>query len=264
MQVVQRGTGSPIVLVPSLHGRWEYFGPTIEALSRSFRVISFSLPESAAEIDDPDPERALDRAARVIDRALEAADVGRAAICGVSFGGILAVRFAARRPEATAALVLVSSPAPGWRPAPRHALYARWPRTLGPLFFAESPWRLWSEIAAALPGLRQRRDFLWGQLRTAARAPLSPPAMAARARLIARARLDADCARITAPTLVITGEPALDRVVPVEGTTAYLRLIRGAQLQCLARTGHLGSVTRPEAFHAAVKAFLDERGHAAA
>ena len=72
--------------------------------------------------------------------------------------------------------------------------------------------------------------------------------MAARAQLIVNTDIVADCSRVTAPTLVVTGERALDRVVPVDGTLAYVPLIAGARHQTLARTGHLGSITTPEAF----------------
>ena len=54
--------------------------------------------------------------------------------------------------------------------------------------------------------------------------------MAARMRLLQRSRTSAPTARaIAAPTLVVTGEPRLDRVVPVESTREYVELIRGAR-----------------------------------
>ena len=51
MQIIERGTGTPLVLVPPLPGRWEYVRPAVNALAESFRVITFSLcdePSSAA------------------------------------------------------------------------------------------------------------------------------------------------------------------------------------------------------------------------
>ena len=62
-------------------------------------------------------------------------------------------------------------------------------------------------------------------------------------------------ARITAPTLVVTGEAALDHVAAVEGTSDYLRIIRGARGVVLEHTGHLGTITRPDAFAAAFREF---------
>jgi pimeloyl-ACP methyl ester carboxylesterase len=63
------------------------------------------------------------------------------------------------------------------------------------------------------------------------------------------------CANIAVPTLVLTGEPALDRVVPVESSLDHLQLIRGARHVMLTGTGHLGLLTRPDAFADAVTAF---------
>ena len=52
--------------------------------------------------------------------------------------------------------------------------------------------------------------------------------MAARAQLIANTDIVDDCSKVTTPTLVVTGERSMDRVVPVDGTLAYLPLIAGA------------------------------------
>jgi len=88
--------------------------------------------------------------------------------------------------------------------------------------------------------------------------------MADRARLVVQPGLEADCARIAAPTLIVTGEPHLDYVVPVEGSSEYLRLIPNARAAVLRQTGHLGSVTRPREFAALVRAFVEGRMNAAA
>jgi pimeloyl-ACP methyl ester carboxylesterase len=80
--------------------------------------------------------------------------------------------------------------------------------------------------------------------------------MAWRATLISSPHVFDDCARIVAPTLVVTGEPGLDRVVRVDSTLAYLQLISGARHATLDRTGHLGSITRPGAFASLVRTFV--------
>jgi pimeloyl-ACP methyl ester carboxylesterase len=85
--------------------------------------------------------------------------------------------------------------------------------------------------------------------------------MAARALLIDGVDTSPECNSVSAPTLVVSGEPALDYVVPSGGTSEYARLIAGARAVTLTRTGHLGSITRPEAFAEVVRAFLcEERG----
>jgi pimeloyl-ACP methyl ester carboxylesterase len=82
--------------------------------------------------------------------------------------------------------------------------------------------------------------------------------MANRARLIATTDAEADCARITVPTLVVHGEPSLDHLVEVEGTSRYGSLIRGARTAELTGTGHLGSITRPQEFGAVVRDFIQQ------
>ena len=81
--------------------------------------------------------------------------------------------------------------------------------------------------------------------------------MAQRAAVIASAGLRDDCARVSAPTLIVTGERTLDRVVAVDITREYVNLIAGARHATLDRTGHLGSITRPDAFAALVREFVE-------
>jgi 3-oxoadipate enol-lactonase len=237
----------PLVLIPGIQGRWEFMRPSVDALSADFRVLTFSLRSDARSIDD--------YAQQVADE-LDAHGVDAAVICGVSFGGLVGLRFAATRPERTRALVLASTPAPGWTLRPRHQLYARLPWILGPLFLLESPWRLRAEIAAAFPDRRDRRAFRLAALRTIRTAPISLSQMAARALLMTSLDLEPDCARVIAPTLVVTGERALDHVVSVDGSSAYARLIAGARSAVIERTGHVGTITRPDAFADLVHAFV--------
>ena len=113
-----------------------------------------------------------------------------------------------------------------------------------------------NEVCAAIPDARARRRFAMQGLRTALSAPISMSRMAARARLISSVDLTRDCERVIAPTLVVTGERQLDHVVPVEGSSEYVRRIPNARAVVLERTGHLGTITRPDAFTAIVREFV--------
>lgn len=236
----------------------------IDELAASFRVITFSLcgePDAGCAFDRA---RGLDNYVDQVAVALNSESLERAIICGVSFGGVVAARFAAAHPDRSAALVLASPPGPMFHLKQRHQMYARWPRVFGPLFVAETPWRFRKEMAAAFPNAAARVPFALAQLRTLARAPLSLSRMAERARLIATLDLRNDCARITCPTLLITGEPGLDFIVPAEGSSEYARLIKGARAVVLERTGHQGVMTRPAAFAALVREFVERDRNAAA
>lgn len=257
MEVIDRGTGVPLVLIPGVQGRWEYMRPAVDALSQHFRVITFSLAGERAAGRPYDGRRGFDDLADQVDAVLDNRGIDAAIVCGVSFGGLVALRFAAARPARVKALVLVSTPAPGWHLRPRHDLYARMPWLFGPVFLAESPWRMRDELKAAFPDPAARRRFKREQLRTFIEAPLSVSRMATRARLIAKLDAAAQCRCVSSPTLVVTGEPGLDHVIASDAGSAYVRLIPSARAAVLAGTGHLGLVTKPGAFAAAIRTFAD-------
>ena len=249
MEIIDRGSGPPLVLIPGLQGRWEYLRPAVDALSVFFRVLTFSLGDGD-----------LDAYAQQVVSVLTRKGIDRATICGVSFGGLVAVRFAALNPARCDALILASTPRPALRLRRRHQIYVSAPWLFGPVFLAESPLRLRPEICAAIPDSRARRRFVLQGLRTLLSAPVSLSRMAARAKLISSVDLGPDCERITAPTLVLTGERHLDHVVPVEGAAEYVRLIPDARASVLEQTGHLGSITRPDLFAAMIRDFVCANG----
>ena len=249
MKIVDRGSGPPLVLIPGLQGRWEYQHATVDALAASFRVITFS-------VDGSD----FDGYVRQVIDAMAQAAVDRAILCGVSFGGLIALRCASRYPSRCERLVLGSTPPPSLQLRWQHRLYLIAPRILGSLFILETPWRVRRELAAALPDPRARRRFSLDALRTFITAPVSLGKMAARGRIAATDAVAIDCATISAPTLIITGEPHLDFVVPHDGSAVYERLIPHARRVVLARTGHLGSMTRPDEFAALIRSFASDAG----
>jgi pimeloyl-ACP methyl ester carboxylesterase len=233
------------VLIPGIHGRWEWMRPAVDALARHFRVITFSL--LGEPMSGPSP-RAFDAHLDQVDEALARLDVDRATVCGVSYGGLIAVRYAAVRPARVERLVLVSTPPPGWQPDDRARRYANAPLSTAVAFVAGAPGRLSREIAAAIPGRAERVVTTARYLRAIVGHPGSARRMAARVRCLSGQDFVTDAKRIAAPTLVVTGEPGLDRVVPVRGTLEYLEHIRGAVGVTLEHTGHIGLVTRPAVF----------------
>src|SRR5712671_5765538 len=233
MQIIERGSGPALIVIPGVQGRWEYVEPAIAALAEHFRVITFALAGERASGLPFDEARGLDNYVDQIRAVMNDRGLERAAICGISFGGLAALRFAAAAPERTAAIVLVSTPGPPWHLKRRHDVYVRLPWIFMPLFLAETPLRLRREIAAALPAVRDRAAFGLGQAAKLLSAPVSVSRLAQRARLLRRLDVERDCSVVCAPTLVITGDPALDRIVPVSGTERYAQLIAGAQLAAI-------------------------------
>lgn len=256
MHIVDVGSGTPVVLVPGIQGRWEWMKPAVDALSASCRVITFSLadePTCGAHFDE---DTGFACYVRQIADAMDEAGVERAAICGVSFGGLIAAAFAAQYPERVDSLVLVSALPPSWQPDPRVRFYLRAPVLLSPIFCLASV-RLYREIAVASAGMTGGLAAASRHAVNVVRHMFSPSRMARRVRLLAGGDAGRGLDAVRVPTLVITGDAALDRVVPVLLTRQYLTLWPHATTATLARTGHLGLITRPRAFAELVAPFID-------
>lgn len=256
-----RGSGPPVVVIPGLQGRWEWMMPAMRQLARRCRAISYSLRGDFGSGSRVDPALGFENYVRQLDDVLDAAGVERAAICGVSFGGFVAVRYAATRPSRVNALVLVSAPAPGFNPTAQQAQWLARPWLSAPAFVATAPWRLWPEIRTSLSSWRERIAFSVTQTGRVAAAPLIPSLMADRMHSAGGVDFRSDCARIQAPTLVISGEERLDKVVPVSVTRNYTSLIRGARYEMLERTGHLGMLTQADRFAQIVSGFVHANHH---
>ena len=153
-------------------------------------------------------------------------------------------------------LVLVSALPLGWTPNARVRRYLKAPRLFSPLFVLTAPGRLRAEFAAAVPGVARSVGAMARHGLRAARAPMSPKLMARRVRWAEQHHF-ADPGSVKAPALVVTGEPELDRIVPVEATRQYLGQLRSAEHVVLEHTGHLGIVTRPEAFADTLERFVN-------
>ena len=254
--MIDVGSGSPVVLIPGLQGRWEWMRPAVDAMAKRNRVLSFSLCDERSSpfacVPGKGFENYIDQVAAVMDRA----GVAGATVVGVSYGGLIATEFAARFPERTSSLILASPLHSAWEPDARARWYLKAPRLLSPLFVVTAPGRHRAEIAAAMPTLLDRLRFMAAHGTRIARAPMSPSKMARRIEWAA-SHTFADLRGLNTPALVVTGEADLDRVVPVDITCRCLSELPSARHVVLERTGHLGIVTRPDAFAEMLGRFVD-------
>jgi len=255
MNVVDRGAGIPIVLVPGIQGRWQWHRPTIDALTEKFRVISFSLADEPDSGADGLDGSCIEAYTRQIGRAMDQAGLDQAVLCGVSYGGLVAASFSARHPQRVTALILVSALPPGWAPDARVRAYLNAPRLMLPAFLLNSL-RLLTEIRRARGGFAGAFAFCASQAWSAVAHLSSPARMARRARQLSTPDSVPLSGPITAPTLIVVGDPALDHVVPVSSTLEYLHVVPQARVLTLRDTGHLGSVTMPREFATVVAEFL--------
>ncbi len=254
--MIDRGIGIPIVLIPGIQGRWEWMQPAVTALAKRHRVISFSLCDERTSRFPCEPAKAFENYISQVEIALDRAGIDRAVIAGVSYGGLIASEFAARKSDRVSALVLVNALHSSWQPDPLQQRYLDSPIRSVPMFLAGAAGRAKAELSAALPTFTDRMRFTVVQGARVVCAPSSPAKMARRIAW-ARSHQFADAHGVNAPALIVTGERELDLVVPVDITRRYLDDFAGAEHVVLERTGHQGLVTRPEAFAGVLERFMN-------
>lgn len=254
--MIDIGTGPPLVLVPGLQGRWEWMHPVVAALARRFRVLTFSLAGEKGSDTALPSDAAFDTYIDQIDRLFDTARESSATICGISFGGLIAFRYARLRPHRVGQLILASPVPPDFELKGRFKLYSRAPRLLFPLFCLDSARRVMPEWVASFPKWSDRLHQAVHIGRRVLSAPTSPATMGRRIESMRHVNF-ADGGAVAAPTLILVGEDGLDRTVPPETSRRYCALIPQAEFRTLERTGHLGTVTRPDTFAAEVMAFVD-------
>jgi 2-succinyl-6-hydroxy-2,4-cyclohexadiene-1-carboxylate synthase len=244
--------------VPGIQGRWEWMAPAVAALGEAYEVRTFSLNEAKAAPPGERPRRTFfEQWHETLNRLTSGA--GRPVpLVGVSFGGVVALTYAAAHPERVSQLVLVSTPSPSFELDPAHARYLVRPTLSAPLFALRAVGRLAPEVRTALPSWTSRLRFALTYAGRTIRYPSSPRLMAGWVRDWRTLDLTAACRNIAMPTLLITGDPELDFVVPVRNSSDYLHLIPGSEHATLPDTGHLGFLLRPGRFAEIVKTFVDQ------
>lgn len=255
------GTSGPVlVLVHGLLGSGASFGPALDELARTHRVVAPDLLGHGAS-EKPAGDYSLGSLATLVRDLLVLLDVASATVVGHSLGGGVAMQLAYQFPAVVERLVLVGSgglgrtvspalravtlPGAEWvLPALFNPVSARTAgRLLRPLQRVTSP--ALAQIAAGLATLAD------AEARTAfvltARAVLDPGGqrVSATNRLYLAAGL---------PLLLVWG--GRDPVIPVAHAHALQRQLPGSRLVVFDRAGHFPQVDDPGRFAAVVADFV--------
>jgi pimeloyl-ACP methyl ester carboxylesterase len=176
-------------------------------------------------------------------------------LVGLSMGGFVAMRIAARRPDLVRSLILLETSAD---PEPienvnRYRLLSAVTRAVGPRIVARrvTPIMLGraviedasrrAELAHFMDVMTARRD-VWRAVNG----------------VIDRAGIYDELGRIRAPTLVLVGDQ--DVATPRPKAERIVAAIAGARLEVIARAGHSSPVEQPAAVTAAIESWLRTRG----
>jgi pimeloyl-ACP methyl ester carboxylesterase len=251
------GEGPPLVLLHGLGGAASNWVELAPLLASRFRLL---IPELAGHgRSEPLPSaQSFDPFADHVASLMELEGMPSAAVVGHSLGGTIALRLAARRPEAVRALVL-AAPAGITSSTSRAA-------SVVTVMVITRPGRVVSPFRRVIAAMRPLRypTFWWWQVSDCA--ALSPRAVegflegpglhqdiatAGRALIGHDPRLELD--GVSCPVLVLWG--ARDRLVPLADGFDYARRLR-APIRVIADCAHLLIGERPDACADAIGDFL--------
>lgn len=244
------GQGEPLLLVPGLGGTCRVWDPVLPELARHFTLILVD-NRGVGRSEPKRHARSLADLASDLVELLDALQLDRAHVMGVSLGGIIAQRLAVDHPSRVDRLVLVSctdrfSPylthmagllAQTLRHLPRDA-YHRTMELLGtaPEYLDEH-----------LPEIEQR-------VREKCRSGASPRAVGRQLRCLACSEIDSRHYRIAAPTLVLAGE--FDAIIPRCYAKRMADKIPGSTLVTVPGASHNPLADHPERALPHVVSFL--------
>jgi 3-oxoadipate enol-lactonase len=231
------------------------FEPQIAMLKSRYRCVAYDHRGQGRSADSG--LRAIDMDTLFADAValIDALDLTPVHVCGLSMGGFVAMRLAARRPDLVRSLLLLDTsadPEPR-RNALKYRLCNRFARRFGggvvdatmPIMFGRSalsdPARA-AERDAWRRQLGSNRRSLWHAVNG----------------VIERPSVYHELSRITAPTLVMVGEE--DTVTVPAKAERIAAAIAGAKLVRIPRAGHIVTVEQPQAVTQAIGEFLQGLG----
>jgi 3-oxoadipate enol-lactonase len=244
----ERGSGAPLLLVPGIPAIASDWAPLAEPLSRSRRVIAYDNRGSGATTVTPPPYSCAQLAADAI-ALLDALEIERADVFGMSLGGMIAQELALGWPDRVNRLVLGCTHC-GLAHAERPS------REAGRAFAFETD--DWAERMRALapfafaPGVDG--PFLEGFIEKKSADVQAPEGYRGQV----EAALGHDSydrlPQLSSPTLILTGDS--DAIIPAASSEVLHERIPGSRLEVVAGAGHLFFLDRPEKTLALLDEFL--------
>lgn len=239
----------PVLLLGSSLGTstamWE---PLLGALAQEHRVVRYEHRGHGGSPAPPGPYAIADLTRDVLE-LIDHLDIERAAVAGVSLGGMVAMWLGANAPERVSALALCCTsahmpPASAWA---QRAAAVREAGTTEPIADSVVDRWLTAGYAARHPEVR---DGLRAMLTAS-----DPEGYADCCGAIERMDLRAELPRIAAPTLVISGDE--DAATPPEHQEAIAAAIPGARHEVLSPAVHIAPAEQPDAVSALILDHLD-------
>lgn len=245
-QVIGAADGPALVFVNSLGTDFRIWDAVAARLANRFRIVGYDKRGHGLSDTTPAPYALTDHVADLA-ALLDHLGIEKAAVVGLSVGGMIAQGIAALRPDLVAALVLAGT-------AHKIGTEEFWKaridavKTNGIVGIADLVLQRWFT-----PGYRtpENPDFV-GYTNMLVRSPLDGYVGTCTA--LRDADLTESTRALSVPTLCMVGDQ--DGSTPPDLVRALAALIKGAEFHIIADAGHIPCVEQPEAMADLIGAFL--------
>lgn len=248
MSFLDEGAGEPLALLHAFPLQSAMWKRQLKGLARKHRVVCPDLPGFGASEVVSGSSSPMDRMGDSVAVLLETLRIGRAVVGGCSMGGYVALALARRYPNLVRGLVLTNSRANADteegranREKTAQAVMKRGlievEETLGPKLLGPN----------ASPEVREE---VLAMIRAASKVGTAAASRGMAGRLDNREWLS----RCACPVLVIAGDA--DQVIPRAESEEMARIAPKGELVVLPGAGHLAPMEQPEAWNAAVEAWM--------
>ena len=250
------GAGAPIVFSHGLLWNTTLFAPQIAALKDQYRCIAYDHRGQGRSADDASHAIGMETVTDDAAALIEALGLGPVHFCGLSMGGIVAMRLAISRPDLIRSLVLLDTTAD---PEPYKLKYkmmnviARY-FGLGVVSKAILP-ALHGKTALKDPARADER-VEWQQQLASNRRSIWRAVNG----VLERKSIYGELQKIAVPTLVAVGDE--DVGTPPAMAERIAGAIAGAKLIVVPGAGHGSTLEQPAIVTAAIGAFLDAQAQA--
>ena len=239
------GGAPPIVFLNGVGSDKSVWAPQVAHFGKSRRALAFDYP-GYGESEFVEGATRDDYAASIF-AALDALDIDRVHICGLSLGGVIALAMHAANSRRCASLIIADSFAVH---PDGQGIYDRsvgGSRSMSMQEMAEGRVGVLLGSAASEGLRREVVDTM---------AAIDPPAFRLGAAAVWLADQRDRARAVDVPTLILCGDE--DRVTPPALSEELGELISGSRVEIIAASGHLANAEQPDHFNRLIDAFLVE------
>jgi 3-oxoadipate enol-lactonase len=249
------GEGQPLVLVMGIgydSSLWTL--AQVPALSQRFQVVIFD-NRDAGRSSQATSEYTIADMADDTAGLMDALDIKKAHVCGLSMGGMIAMEFALRHPARLDRLILTGAPGAPARAAFHPIMTWNWVKPndkTGEIFAGQQfTWLFSTSFLRNREAVRQTVAMLSSNPN-----PVNPQAYNRQAQALLRFDVLDRLAGVRSPTLCIVGEQ--DLLTPVHECREVADRIPGARFEVIMGDGssHVVPIERPDDFNGLVTRFL--------